>query len=334
MQLVQCSPVRHFLTLFDLSPEEVAHLLEQAARLKAAHRRGRRAPTLLGRVLGLVFEKPSLRTRVSFETAMAQLGGASVFLSGKEAGLGSRETVPDFARTLSQYVDAVVLRTFSQATVETFAAHSACPVINGLSDYYHPCQALADLFTMQEVFGDLDGRTLVFVGDGNNVARSLAVCCGALGVRFVLAAPEGYGFDEAFVTTYRERLPDADFVLNGEPARAVRSADVIYTDVWTSMGQEAEREQRLNRFAGYQVNGGLLAEAPAHARVMHCLPAHRGEEITSEVLDSDRSVVFQQAGNRMHVQKALLQWLLGGDGHGHRKPKTNHRKSRRRSPPR
>jgi ornithine carbamoyltransferase len=225
-------------------------------------------------------------------------------------GLGSRESVPDFARVMSQYVDAVVLRTFSHATVEIFAAHASCPVINGLSDYYHPCQALADLFTLQELFGNLSGRTLVFVGDGNNVARSLAICCGKLGLHFVLAAPSGYGFDEPFLQVFQQRLPQAQMTLNGTPDHAVRLADAIYTDVWTSMGQEAERERRVSSFAAFQVNDALLALAPPHARVMHCLPAHRGEEITSEVLDGNRSVVIQQAGNRLHAQKALLQWLL------------------------
>jgi ornithine carbamoyltransferase len=302
--------MRHFLDLLDLSSEEIAHLLRETARLKKAHQRGARQPTLLGRVLGLVFEKPSLRTRVSFQTAMAQLGGSSVFLSGTEVGLGSRESIPDFARVISQYVDAVVLRTFSHTTVEAFAAHSACPVINGLSDYYHPCQALADLYTMQEVFKKVTGRTLVFVGDGNNVARSLAVCCGKLGVRFVLAAPNGYGFDKLFLNIYRKLFPRGELSQNGEPKHAVSTADVIYTDVWTSMGQEEERERRLRRFAPYQVNAALLALAPPHARIMHCLPAHRGEEVTSDVLDGARSIVFQQAGNRLHAQKALLEWLL------------------------
>jgi ornithine carbamoyltransferase len=241
---------------------------------------------------------------------MAQLGGASIFLPGSEVGFGSRESIPDFARAMSQYVDAVVLRTFRHETVEAFAAYSCCPVINGLSDHGHPCQALADLFTLQELFGEVAGRTVVFVGDGNNVARSLAVGCGMLGIRFVLSAPEGYRFGESFLRLYRQRLPQAELVEDGDPRRAVRTADVIYTDVWTSMGQEAEREERQVRFAGYQVNGALVALAPPHARVMHCLPAHRGEEITDEVLDGPRSVVFQQAGNRMHAQKALLQWLL------------------------
>ena len=302
--------MRHFLDLLDLTGDELAHLLERTAKLKAAHAAGNRTPLLQGRVIGLVFEKPSLRTRVSFQTAIAQLGGASVFMSGHEVGLGSRESVPDFARVMSQYVDAVVLRTFSHGTVELFAAHASCPVINGLSDYYHPCQALADLFTLQEIFGDLTGRTLAFVGDGNNVARSLAICCGKLGLRFILAAPDGYGFDESFLQLYQQRLPQAELTRNGKPEHAVRLADAIYTDVWTSMGQEAERERRLSSFAAYQVNEALLSLAPPHARVMHCLPAHRGEEITSEVLDGERSVVIQQAGNRLHAQKALLQWLL------------------------
>jgi ornithine carbamoyltransferase len=302
--------MRHLLNLIDLTPDEVRHLLDETARLKAAAAGGDRPALLAGRVLGLLFEKPSLRTRVSFETAMAQLGGSSVFLGASDGALGQRETVPDFARTLSGYVDAVVLRTFRHQTIEEFAAHSSVPVINGLSDYSHPCQALADLFTVQEVFGDVRGRTLVFIGDGNNVARSLAVACGHLGAKFVLAAPEGYGFDADFLEDFRRRVPDGDLVLNGVPAHAVGGADVIYTDVWTSMGQEAEAEQRRQRFAGFQVNEELLAQAPAHTRVMHCLPAHRGEEVSEGVLDGERSVVFQQAANRMHVQKALLKWLL------------------------
>jgi len=302
--------MRHFIDLLDLTTDEIQHLFEETARLKTAHARREPITSLLGRVLGLVFEKPSLRTRVSFQAAIAQLGGTSLFLGGKEVGLGSRESVPDFARTLSQYVDAVVLRTFRHQTVEDFAAHSACPVINGLSDVSHPCQALADLMTVQEVFGEIRGRTLVFVGDGNNVARSLAVGCGKLGARFILASPDGYGFDESFLHDYRRCCQAGELVQNGDPRHAVDRADIIYTDVWTSMGQEAERELRLQRFAGYQVNADLLALAPGHTRVMHCLPAHRGEEVTGDVLDGDRSIAFQQAGNRMHAQKALLKWLL------------------------
>jgi ornithine carbamoyltransferase len=302
--------MRHFLDLLDLSTDELNHLLDEAAALKAGLGRGERPPLLAGRVLGLIFEKPSLRTRVSFEAAMAQMGGGSVFLSGTDGPLGQRESVEDFARVMSQYVDGVVLRVFSHRTIEEFAAHSSVPVINGLSDYSHPCQALGDLLTIREVFGGVRGRTLVFVGDGNNVARSMAVACGKLGARFVLASPDGYGFDDDFLREYRRVAPDGDLRINGVPQHAVGEADVIYTDVWTSMGQESEREQRLARFAGYQVNGELLALAPPHTRVMHCLPAHRGEEVDAETLDGDRSVVFQQAGNRMHAQKALLKWLL------------------------
>jgi len=302
--------MRHFLDLLDLAPDEVAALLKSTAELKASHERGERPALLLGQVLGLVFEKPSLRTRVSFQTAIAQLGGASVFMTGSEGGLGSRESVPDFARVMSQYVDAVVLRTFSHATVEMFAAYSTCPVINGLSDYYHPCQALADLFTLQEACGGLSGRTLAFVGDGNNVARSLAIGCAKTGVKFVLSAPDGYGFDQSFLQTYSGHSLNGSLAVESDPVRAVGSADIIYTDVWTSMGQEAERDSRLKSFARYQVNAALLTHAPDHACVMHCLPAHRGEEVTGEVLDSERSIVFQQAGNRLHAQKALLLWLL------------------------
>jgi len=302
--------MRHFLTLFDLTRDEIERLLQDAARMKAVQERGQRSPVLAGKVLGMVFEKPSLRTRTSFETAMAHLGGTSIFLPGDGTGLGSRESVPDFARTLSQYVDCAVLRTFRQETIETFAAHSTCPVINGLSDYDHPCQALGDLLTVQELFGDVSGRTLAFVGDGNNVARSLAVGCGKIGMRFVLAAPDGYGFDQPFLQKYKQMVPQGQLVMNGKPGHAVKDADVIYTDVWASMGQEAERDQRKKSFAAYQVNAALLTQAPKHARVMHCLPAKREEEVTSDVLDSDRSVVFQQAGNRMHAQKALLKWLM------------------------
>jgi ornithine carbamoyltransferase len=299
--------MRHFLDLLDLSPDELRHLLNDAAELKAA---GHRPAVLAGRVLGMVFEKPSLRTRVSFEAAMGQLGGRSIFLNSSDGLIGQRESVPDFARVLSQYVDAVVLRVFRHRTVEEFATWSSVPVINGLSDFSHPCQALGDLLTIREAFGEIQGRTVVFVGDGNNVARSVAASCGMSGARFVLAAPPGYGFDDAFVAEFRRRVPDGALTQTDDPAAAVASADVIYTDVWTSMGQEAEHAERLKRFSGYQVNAALLARAPAHARVMHCLPAHRGEEISAEVMEGPQCIAFPQAGNRMHAQKALLKWLL------------------------
>jgi ornithine carbamoyltransferase len=303
--------MRHFLSLLDVSASELNEILSEAAHLKADLKRGHRPPLLAGRVLGLIFEKPSLRTRASFEAGMAQLGGSSIFLSSSDGPMGKRESVADFARTLSGYVDAVALRTFKHTTVEEFARYSEVPVINALSDQYHPCQALGDLLTIQEVFGGLRGKTLVFVGDGNNVARSMAVGCGHFGLRFILAAPAGYGFDDEFVRTFHQVAPHGELIVNGEPAHAVGQADVIYTDVWTSMGQESERDERRKKFAPFQVNEKLMALAPAHARVMHCLPAVRGEEVSESVLDGDRSIVFQQAENRMHAQKALLTWLLG-----------------------
>jgi ornithine carbamoyltransferase len=303
--------MRHFLSLIDLTPEQLTHLLDEAARLKADAQRGIRPPLLAGRVLGMIFEKPSLRTRASFEAAMAHLGGASIFLSASDGPIGQRESVADFARTLNNYVDAVVLRTYQHSTIEEFAGHSTVPVINGLSDLCHPCQVLGDLLTIQEHFPDgVRGKTLVFVGDGNNVARSLALGCGKLGARFILAAPEGYRFDSSFVQTFHRVCGKSELIQNGAPSHAVGQADIIYTDVWTSMGQESEKELRRSKFADFQVNAQLLSQAPAHTRLMHCLPAHRGEEITSDVLDGPRSIVFEQAGNRMHAQKSLLKWLM------------------------
>ncbi len=304
--------MKHFLTLLDLEADQLRSILQEATELKTAHMRGQRTPLLSGRVLGLIFEKPSLRTRVSFEAAMTHLGGSCIFLSSPDGAMGVRESVADFARTLSQYVDAVAIRTFKHEVLEEFAAYASCPVINALSDTSHPCQALADLLTVQEVFGNVQGKTLVFVGDGNNVARELAIGCGLLGARFVLASPEGYGFDTAFLGAYQHHCKAGELVVNGDPAHAVDTADIIYTDVWTSMGQEAEREERLKKFQGFQVNAELMAKAPPQARFMHCLPAHRGEEVTGDVLDGERSIAFQQAGNRMHAQKALLKQLLIG----------------------
>jgi ornithine carbamoyltransferase len=303
--------MKHFLNIHTLDRDTLLHLLQAAARLKAAQERGEANTTLRGKIVALVFEKPSLRTRVSFEAGVAQMGGSSLFLPGGEIGLGMRETLPDFARTMSSYVNALVMRVFRQATVEGVAKVSAIPVINGLSDQSHPCQALADLLTVQEWFGEVAGKTVVFVGDGNNVARSLAIACGKVGARLVLARPDSYGFDADFAAKYRQHVGSPLPEETPDPAAAVRHADVIYTDVWTSMGQEAERELRLREFAPYQVNAALLAKAPRHVKVLHCLPAHRGEEITEEVIESPASVVFQQAGNRLHAQKAVLEWLLG-----------------------
>jgi ornithine carbamoyltransferase len=302
--------MRHLLNLFDLDRKTIQHLLIEAARLKADRQRGHHASTLKSKVVALIFEKPSLRTRVSFESAVAQLGGTSMFLPGSEIGLGQREPLCDFARTMSEYVDALVLRVFKQSTVEEVARRGRIPVVNALSDEDHPCQALADLLTIQEAFGDVSKATVAFVGDGNNVARSLAIGCGWLGAKFILASPQGYGFDPAFIQAYQKRIGGKAPQEVRDPAAAVKSADVIYTDVWTSMGQEAERDERLKKFAPYQLDAALLAKAPKEVKVLHCLPAHRGEEITDEVIEGPASLVFQQAGNRLHAQKAVLEWLF------------------------
>jgi len=257
-----------------------------------------------------VFEKPSLRTRASFEAAAMQLGGGSLFFSAADAGLNGRESLADIARVLSGYSDVVVLRTFSQQLIDDFAAVSSCPVINGLSDDRHPCQALTDILTMQEVFGELKGRRLVFVGDGNNVAASLALLCSMLGVSFTLACPEGYALDDALLTEFRSRHPVADITVSHDPTAAVSEADIVYTDVWASMGQETEADARKRDFAPFQVNAALMAHAPSHCRFMHDLPARRGLEVTDEVIDGPNSIAFQQAENRMHLAKGLLAWLL------------------------
>lgn len=305
--------MRHFLKVLDHSPETLQHLLKEAARLKREVEHGQFATSLKNRIAGLVFEKPSLRTRVSFEAGIAQLGGTSLFQAGNEVGLGVRESLADFARTMSQYVDCIILRVFKHSTVEGVAQYAGVPVINGLSDTSHPCQAMADMLTIQECFGDVKGKTVVFVGDGNNVARSLAIACAKLGTKFILTCPAGYGFPDEFATNYKARVSARLPEEVRDPLQAVKHADVLYTDVWTSMGQEAEYKQRLSDFAQYQVNAALLKQAPKHAKVLHCLPAHRGEEISNDVIEGPASVVFQQAGNRMHAQKAILEWLLASD---------------------
>ena len=303
---------RHLTSLFDLTGEEIEALLSLCGTLKAETAGGVRRPLLPAYTLGMVFEKPSMRTRVAFETAMAQLGGHAIFLAGPDIGLGQRESVADFARVISQYVDALVVRTFQQHLVDELAQYAACPVINGLSDDCHPCQALADAFSVREALGDVTGRRLAFIGDGNNVARSLAVACAHLGMEFVLACPHGCELNGDWLARVRKRFgPDCCRQVN-DPIEAARGAHVLYTDVWTSMGREAERQQRRKIFDGFQVNAELLALAHPDAKVMHCLPAHRGEEITSDVLDGPHSIVVRQAANRLPLQKALLVWLIRG----------------------
>ncbi|TMC74603.1 MAG: ornithine carbamoyltransferase [Chloroflexi bacterium] len=305
--------MRHFVSIADLDRSELVALLEQSAHLKA--QRGP-SPALAGRTVALIFEKPSLRTRLSFDVGIAQLGGHCVYLSPAEVGLGRRESVSDVARVASRMADAIVLRVNAHETIEEFARFSAVPVINGLSDLSHPCQGLADIFTIRERKGpDLRGVEIAYIGDGNNVAHSLMLCAAKTGASLRIATPSGY----EPLPRYRElaaaeaRSSGAAIALGNDPIAAVTGADVVYTDVWTSMGQEQEYERRRRAFHGFQLNTQLLGRAKRDAIVLHDLPAHRGEEITDEVIDGPQSAVFDQAENRLHTEKALLCWLLGGE---------------------
>ncbi|MFM7137269.1 MAG: ornithine carbamoyltransferase [Planctomycetota bacterium] len=302
--------MRHVIVPEDLSAAEIEAIFAVSRDLQEKYAAGRRDALLPGRVLALVFEKPSLRTRVSFEAAMTHLGGSSLFLGEDSGFASSRESVADFGRVLGGYVDAIVCRSKSHDTIRQLAEVAGVPVINGLSDLAHPCQALADVYTLRQEIGRVQGLSLVFVGDGNNVARSLAVVCGLVGMRFVLAAPEGYQFDAAFRAHLAAILPAAEIEETTDAAAAVTGAAAVYTDVWASMGQERERAERQRAFAAYQVNESLMARCP-DAVFMHCLPARRGEEVTDGVIDGPQSVVVEEAANRMHVQKGLVAWLLG-----------------------
>ena len=303
--------IRHFIDLFDVSALEATEMLDLAAKLKAQnHRHAHRPQPLSGRTLGLVFDKPSLRTRVSFEAAITQLGGNALFLNGKDVGLGTRETVADFARVISQYVDALAVRTFSQTTIEELARNATIPIINALSDSAHPCQALADMLTLREQLGRLEGLRFVFVGDGNNVARSLAQASALFGVEFILACPPGYEYPSDFTSRFASAYPGVALRIEHDPKVAVTGADAIYTDVWASMGQETEVDSRKEVFAPYRVDAPLMALAKPEAIFLHCLPARRGEEVTDAVLDGPQSRVIPEAANRLHLQKALLAWLL------------------------
>jgi ornithine carbamoyltransferase len=302
--------MRHLIMLADLTAAEVERIFSITEDLKTKFLEGLREPLLPGRVMAMLFEKQSLRTRVSFESAMIHLGGTAMFL-GNDVGFGCRESIADFGRVLSTYVDVIVIRANKHQTAVELAEHCSCPVINGLTDFSHPCQALADLYTLRELVGSLRGATLAWVGDANNVARSLAVGCGKTGVKLVMATPKEYQFDAASLQRIKQQVPELDLAVTTDPAEAVRNAAAVYTDVWASMGQEGERDIRRRAFADFQVNARLMARAPRQAAFMHCLPARRGEEVTDEVMDGAQSVVVQQAANRMHVQKGILAWLLG-----------------------
>jgi len=301
---------KDLLSVSNLNSEDIHRLISSAVDLKAQGW----SSVLSGKILALIFEKPSLRTRVSFEVAMRQLSGECIYLSPAEVGLGKREAVSDVARVLCRYVDAIVARTFSHQTLEVLASYSSVPVINALSDLEHPCQALADLLTIYEKKGELGGLTLAFIGDGNNVANSLILAASRVGMNFRIASPSGYAIQDKILQLAKSYAAEsgAEIICMEEPRSVASGADVIYTDVWTSMGQEAEAEARRRAFAGYQVNAELLSLAREDAIFMHPLPAHHGEEVADGILDSPQSVVFDQAENRMHLQKALLVYILGG----------------------
>ena len=304
---------KDLLTLAEYSPETIRELVQKAKEMKEAYLNGEIIAPLKGKTLGMIFEKSSTRTRVSFETGMFQLGGQALFLSSRDLQIGRGEPVSDTAKVLSQYVDAIMIRTFAHETVEELAEHATIPVINGLTDLHHPCQALADLLTILEVKGTLKGLKLAYIGDGNNVAHSLLIACAKVGMDVAVATPPSYAPNEEIVSLAKSFADASGSTISivNDPIEAVTDADVIYADVWTSMGQEEENEQRLKDFAGFQVNKELVAHAKADYMFLHCLPAHREEEVTAEIIDGPNSYVFQEAGNRMHAQKALLVELLG-----------------------
>jgi ornithine carbamoyltransferase len=297
--------LRHFLTLLDFSPQELRGLIERAMELKAIRGAGMPHEPLKGRVLGMVFEKSSTRTRVSFEAGMAQLGGYAIFLSPRDTHLGRGEPIEDTARVLSRMVDIIMIRTFEHEKIERFAAHSRVPVINALTDMYHPCQLLADVQTYIEHRGDIRGRKVAWIGDGNNMCHSYINAARQFDFELAIAAPAGYAPDPAVVTAAGSRVRFTD-----TPLDAARGADLVVTDVWASMGQEEEQKKRVRAFANYQVDNRLMQAAADNALFMHCLPAHRGEEVSAEVIDGPRSVVWDEAENRLHAQKALLEMLL------------------------
>ncbi|MDD5093542.1 MAG: ornithine carbamoyltransferase [Dehalococcoidia bacterium] len=299
---------KDLLSVADLTPDDLRRILDSATTLKSKEA----GPVFKGMTLAMIFEKPSLRTRVSFDVAMYQLGGHSLYLSGDEVGLNKREPVKDTAQVLSRYVNAIVARTFAQSTVEEIAKYSRVPVINGLSDQEHPCQAIADLLTIREKKGRLEGLTLAYVGDGNNVAASLLLACALAGMNFKFASPKGYDLPPQILSAGRGLAASgkSKIIISESPQAAVKGADVVYTDVWTSMGKEAEREKRNKDFAAYQITPGLLSQAKADAILMHPMPVHHGEEFSEGLIDCPQSVLIDQAENRLHAQKAILVDLL------------------------
>jgi ornithine carbamoyltransferase len=305
---------KHLLCLQDYSADEILTLLKLALELKQQQKSGIPHPLLRGKTLGMIFSKSSTRTRVSFEVGMYQLGGMGLFLSSHDIQLGRGETIEDTARVLSRMVDGIMIRTFAQADVEALAKYGSIPIINGLTDDFHPCQALADILTVYEHKKRIAGLKLAYIGDGNNMAHSLLLICSKLGIDVSVGSPEGYLPDEKVAAWAKEsaKAAGSEVLITQDPAEAVKNADAVYTDVWASMGQESQAAEKHAHFAGYQVNAKLMAHAAPDAIFLHCLPAHRGEEVTAEVIDSPRSVIFDEAENRLHAQKAVMAMLMGG----------------------
>jgi ornithine carbamoyltransferase len=302
--------MKDFLSIHNCTSEELTELLELSTELKKLYRSGGRDLCLAGKVLAMLFEKPSLRTRISFHVAMTDLGGSAVYVKPEDiGGIGTREPIKDMARVLSRYVDGIMARTFDHSTITELAEFATAPVINALTDWSHPCQAMADVLTIKEHCGRLQGVKIAFIGDGNNVARSLAFACAELGMKMVIASPSGYELDADSVNAANQIALEC-VTQTGSAAEAVAGADIVYTDTWVSMGQEDEKQERIAAFEGFQVNASLLRAAPARAKIMHCLPAYRGYEITDEVAESANSIMLDQAENRLHFQRALLKKLM------------------------
>ncbi len=300
----------NFLSINSCTSEQLLELLELTLELKQLYKSGQRDLCLAGKTLAMLFEKASLRTRISFQVAMTDLGGSSIYIKPEDiGGVGKREPVKDTARVLTRYVHGIMARTFVHDTIVELAEYADVPVINALSDWSHPCQAMADILTIREHCGDLHGLKIAYIGDGNNVARSLVFACAKFGMKIVLASPEGYQLDLELIAQANQNAPDTAGQTS-DPLAAVAEADIVYTDTWTSMGQETEKAKREEDFKDFQINAELMSRAPTEAKVMHCLPAHRGYEITDEVAESKNSIIFDQAENRLHFQRALLKKLL------------------------
>ena len=304
---------KDFICLSDYTKEEIMYLLDLAAKLKDEQKKGIPHPHLAGKTLGMIFDKSSTRTRVSFEVGMYQLGGMAMFLSGRDLQIGRGEPISDTAQVLSRYIDGIMIRTFSDDMVRELAEYASIPIVNGLTDMQHPCQVMADFQTIIEQKGTLEGLKLAYVGDGNNMAHSLMIGAAKVGMHVSIASPAGYEPDAGVTAMTKQFAQETgvNVVVTNDPMEAVKDADIIYTDVWASMGQEAEQQERMEKFTGFEVNGDMMKQAKSDAIFLHCLPAHRGEEVAADVIDGPQSYVFDQAENRLHAQKAVLVAVMG-----------------------